>query len=121
MAWGSSERGQCGHESEAIEFSVPRAVKALRGRYVCEVACGAAHTLVLTSTGEVLSCGIGVYGALGHGDLNDVRQPKLVQVRGWQASLQHKLPRMALTVRSGRGSTACRWCRWRRARITRPP
>ena len=59
---------------------MPRAVKALRGRYVCEVACGAAHTLVLTSTGEVYSCGIGVYGALGHGDLADVRQPKLVQV-----------------------------------------
>jgi alpha-tubulin suppressor-like RCC1 family protein len=55
-------------------------VKALRGRYVCEVACGAAHTLVLTSTGEVFSCGIGVYGALGHGDLVDARQPKLIQV-----------------------------------------
>ena len=98
MAWGSSERGQCGHESEAIEFSVPRAVKALRGRYVCEVACGAAHTLVLTSTGEVLSCGIGVYGALGHGDLNDVRQPKLVQVRGWQRACMITIHRYGWAV-----------------------
>jgi hypothetical protein len=79
VAWGSSEWGQCGHESEAVEFSIPRAIKALRGRYVCGVACGAAHTLVLTSTGDVLSCGMGAYGALGHGDRHDARQPRLVQ------------------------------------------
>ncbi len=114
VAWGSSEWGQCGHESEAVEFSIPRAVKALRGRYVCGVACGAAHTLVLTSTGDVMSCGMGAYGALGHGDCADARHPRLVQVSTYAVRVppcierscrRNRAPRIlsfAITSRTGR-------------------
>ena len=42
------------------------------------VACGIAHTLVLTSTGQLLAWGCGKYGQLGYGDLWDREEPVVV-------------------------------------------
>ena len=42
------------------------------------VACGIAHTLVLTSTGRLLAWGCGKYGQLGYGDLWDREEPVVV-------------------------------------------
>ena len=44
--------------------------------HVLEVACGGAHTLVLTSSREVFSWGSGFFGQLGHGDGKDSTEPR---------------------------------------------
>ena len=47
----------------------------LEGKRVLEVACGQAHTLVLTEAGEVYSWGHNVYGQLGIGSITCVPCP----------------------------------------------
>eukprot|EP00300_Choanocystis_sp_HF-7_P009661 c16557_g1_i2.p1 GENE.c16557_g1_i2~~c16557_g1_i2.p1 ORF type:complete len:819 (-),score=174.17 c16557_g1_i2:634-3090(-) len=42
------------------------------------LACGANHTAVVSVTGQLWTFGSGIYGALGHGDSQDVSEPKLV-------------------------------------------
>jgi alpha-tubulin suppressor-like RCC1 family protein len=76
FTWGASACGQLGHtdmdhtmpkDVENYPYQpVPRMVKALGGMYVVAVACGDAHTVVLTSTGAVYSWGGGGCGQLGH-------------------------------------------------------
>ena len=46
----------------------PRQVRALRGRRVCELACGSYHSVVLTRSDELLAFGDNNYGQLGLGD-----------------------------------------------------
>ncbi len=48
----------------------------MRRSHVLEVACGGAHTLVLTSSREVFSWGSGFFGQLGHGDGKDSAEPR---------------------------------------------
>mmetsp|Transcript_29441 Transcript_29441/g.70774 ORF Transcript_29441/g.70774 Transcript_29441/m.70774 type:complete len:689 (+) Transcript_29441:65-2131(+) len=74
VTWGNSEHGQCGHDNTKNLFS-PRLVRALSGQYVSQVACGDSHTLILTNTSLVLSCGLAMHHALGHGTEEDVATP----------------------------------------------
>jgi hypothetical protein len=59
--WGSNTEGQCGHgippgsDSPPDSFPKPRLVKPLTARFVTRVACGSAHTLVLTGRCNVVS------------------------------------------------------------------
>jgi alpha-tubulin suppressor-like RCC1 family protein len=45
------------------------------GAKVKQVSCGAHHTLILTTDGEVLACGVGEYGRLGIGSSEDAYIP----------------------------------------------
>ena len=47
------------------QVELPRVVKELRGMHVVRLAAGASHTLALSSTGGVFSCGNGAFGQLG--------------------------------------------------------
>ena len=51
----------------------------MRRSHVLEVACGGAHTIVLTSSREVFSWGSGFFGQLGHGDGKDAIEPRWVE------------------------------------------
>ncbi|KAJ8686755.1 hypothetical protein QAD02_022549 [Eretmocerus hayati] len=44
-----------------------------------DVACGFDHNLLLAANGEVYSSGTGTRGQLGHGDLEDCDEPKLIE------------------------------------------
>jgi alpha-tubulin suppressor-like RCC1 family protein len=71
LAWGSNEYLALAHSREVSPpFRVsPRVMRGLLpGALVAQVACGPAHTLVLTRSGEVYAAGSGVRGALGNGD-----------------------------------------------------
>ncbi len=54
-------------------------MRALKGHYVSQVACGDCHTLILTNTSLVLSCGLAMYHALGHGSDIDVKTPTAIR------------------------------------------
>ena len=54
VTWGGNGEGQCGQGERAEpDFVKPRSLRALRGMAVTQVACGAAHTLVLTAASQV--------------------------------------------------------------------
>ena len=42
-------------------------------------ACGAQHTTCLTNEGEIYSWGVGKFGALGNGSLEDQLIPKKIE------------------------------------------
>jgi len=107
FSWGDGEEGKLGlgdHDSRArptmVDFLLPTAYaevakrsenkdellkagsKLIRKRghafQVTTLACGARHTLALTSTHEVFSWGSGCCGQLGHGSRTDEMLPRPV-------------------------------------------
>ncbi len=75
LVWGSNTHGQLGIPGVS-RVNLPQTVAAMRRSHVLEVACGGAHTLVLTSSREVFSWGSGFFGQLGHGDGKDSSEPR---------------------------------------------
>jgi alpha-tubulin suppressor-like RCC1 family protein len=80
--WGRGEGGQLGQPlrelktrqgAESTEYFLGRPVRVegVRGRRVRKVACGDAHTLVLTEEGEVYVFGFSYQGQLGLGLTGD--------------------------------------------------
>ena len=65
---GQNSYGELGHEHSEERF-FPEKVKFLVGRNLARIAAGNEHTAVLTDTGEVFTCGAGMFGRLGHGCL----------------------------------------------------
>ena len=57
---------------------LPQVVPALAGKHIVAVACGLKHTLALSATGEVFSCGSDREGALGLGDTLPRVEPELI-------------------------------------------
>lgn len=68
-AFGCNDSGQLGLGERAVEakHAEPRMVRSLKGAKVVALAAGSAHSMALTSQGEVLSWGQSSFGALGHG------------------------------------------------------
>ena len=79
FTFGAGEIGRLGHGGQVIGALVPRRVEALVGTRVVQVACGAAHTAVTTSTGEVYTFGVGNGGQLGHGGHDTELVPRRVE------------------------------------------
>lgn len=50
-----------------------------RHHKIKKIASGAEHILLLTANGDIFSCGCGLRGALGHGDVNSYENPKLIE------------------------------------------
>mmetsp|Transcript_936 Transcript_936/g.2387 ORF Transcript_936/g.2387 Transcript_936/m.2387 type:complete len:689 (-) Transcript_936:301-2367(-) len=87
---GVGKRGQLGHGSRTDEKRLKMVVGGIGYKIrIVQVAAGGglvrvAHSLLLTSTGRVLSFGTGQYGALGHGysggkQLPDVLRPQYIE------------------------------------------
>ncbi|KAH9318737.1 hypothetical protein KI387_020506, partial [Taxus chinensis] len=75
---GSSVYGQLG--SPQANGKLPNRVEGkLRNAFVEDIACGAYHVAVLTSKTEVYTWGKGTNGQLGHGSIEDVSTPTLVE------------------------------------------
>ena len=88
--WGVGKRGQLGHGKKHDEKYPARLTGGIGyGIRIIQVSAGGglvrvAHTLLLTSTGRVLSFGTGQYGQLGHGfsdgkQLPDIVRPKFIE------------------------------------------
>nr|XP_022903495.1 E3 ubiquitin-protein ligase HERC2 isoform X1 [Onthophagus taurus] len=78
--WGRGNFGRLGHGTSEDCF-LPTAVAALQEHRVVKVACGSgdAHTVCITSQGNVYSWGDGDYGKLGRGGSDGSKIPRLVE------------------------------------------
>jgi hypothetical protein len=68
-AWGSNSHGQLGTRSFRSS-RLPSEVLDLRGRGVCQVACGAEHSLFSCRDGSVFGCGSAEFGQLALAELD---------------------------------------------------
>ena len=68
-----------GHGAQAIVVPVPTVVPGLAATIVRSVSVSDTHHLVLGEAGEVYSFGLGSGGPLGHGNQDDVFEPRLVE------------------------------------------
>ena len=72
LTWGLASSGELGHGGwTPIEVDVPRVVTSMAGTRVTQVACGANHTVAVSETGGLWTCGRGRHGQLGHGHFHD--------------------------------------------------
>ena len=63
-------------------------IEALQAINIVSVSAGEEHSLALAEAGCVYSWGDGVYGKLGHGNIEDQRIPKLIEgLQGVQVTL----------------------------------
>jgi len=70
--WGCGENGRLGHGDEHQQPSPVRMGREVfAGSPVIMVACGRAHTVVVTAAGRVWTCGANGAGQLGHSDTAD--------------------------------------------------
>ncbi|TVU34902.1 hypothetical protein EJB05_16758 [Eragrostis curvula] len=79
-SWGAGTDGQLGNGGFQ-DYHLPQVLllpPRCRGR-VSFVAGGGAHAIALTSDGEVFTWGRGTHGQLGHGNLDNIPQPKFVK------------------------------------------
>lgn len=74
---GGGDQGQLGLGDRQDRFSFHK-VERLSGKIVA-IACGYSHTALLTEGGELLTCGNGIHGQLGHSTEKDQLTPKLVE------------------------------------------
>lgn len=88
-SWGVGVRGQLGHGKRESQKLPKRLLGLGYSMRIVQVSAGGglvrvAHSLMLTDTGRVLSCGTGQYGALGHGysaakQLPDGLRPQFIE------------------------------------------
>lgn len=64
--WGGNASGQLG-QGDAKSGEFPRVVVAMHRKHVHQVACGGAHTIVLTTARDVFTWGRNTHGQLGLG------------------------------------------------------
>lgn len=79
FTWGLNNYGQLGYEAEE-NVAIPRKVPLPDGIKIKQVAGGFHHSMLLTEDGKVYSWGRGDYGQLGHGNTENVTEPKSIEV-----------------------------------------
>ena len=68
--WGKNEYGTLGLGNRICQ-NIPILCSSLSNEDIVDIKCGNCHTLILTSNGDVLSCGWNNYGQLGREIDND--------------------------------------------------
>ncbi|XXQ35111.1 Rab-GAP TBC domain-containing protein [Plasmodiophora brassicae] len=73
FAWGCNMHGQCGDPSISTALVMPHEVPM--SRTVIDIACGAFHSALITTDGDLFMFGLNNGGQLGLGDYDLRRQP----------------------------------------------
>ena len=76
---GTHNAGLLGHGSDVSHWIPKRVSGPLEGLQVTSVTCGPWHTALVTSMGQLFTFGDGTFGALGHGDRENISYPKEVE------------------------------------------
>ncbi|CAB0002299.1 unnamed protein product [Nesidiocoris tenuis] len=67
FCWGNTTNGELGLGGiEEQHILAPRELKFNHSNSIKTISCGKTHTLVVTRSGEVYSCGSNDYSQLGH-------------------------------------------------------
>ena len=82
--WGALEDPD--GDEQYFSFDGPTILPTLHGTRVERVSVGENHVIVLSDNGEVLTLGWGWHGRLGHGDVADQFEPKVIEARAWWRS-----------------------------------
>ncbi|KAH9128380.1 hypothetical protein AeMF1_001448 [Aphanomyces euteiches] len=77
FTWGKGASGRLGHGDEHNVY-LPRSLTSPLAVSIRQVACGEEHTLLLTTSGTILSFGNGRAGQLGLGTYCNCSEPSLV-------------------------------------------
>jgi serine/threonine protein phosphatase PrpC len=75
--FGKGASGQCG-VGTFDDIKVPTLVKSLEKQKIKTICAGYDHSVCLTENGEVLTFGGGSEGQLGHKDMKNIAEPKIV-------------------------------------------
>lgn len=76
---GTHNAGLLGHGTDVSHWIPKRVSGPLEGLQVASVTCGPWHTALITSSGQLFTFGDGTFGALGHGDRENVSYPREVE------------------------------------------
>eukprot|EP00761_Pharyngomonas_kirbyi_P008258 gb/GECH01008269.1/.p1 GENE.gb/GECH01008269.1/~~gb/GECH01008269.1/.p1 ORF type:complete len:360 (+),score=48.00 gb/GECH01008269.1/:1-1080(+) len=76
FSWGNSSHGQCGHVAMNSQKAIK--IEEMEGLVVKSAACGAAHTLLMTDTGDLYGMGNNTNGQIGC-EFSSVVQPTLIE------------------------------------------
>lgn len=76
-SWGNGGYGQLGQSEGNLCISTPEVVNGLNGQQCVNIAAGEYSSVAITAVGSIFSWG-GGFGALGHEDVKNVYEPKLV-------------------------------------------
>lgn len=87
--WGLNSHGQLGTGTFS-SCGLPAEVPDLKGRGVCQVACGAEHTMFLCKDGSVYGCGSAAYGQLPLAEAYN--EPPLLPGMEAMSSAAHDVP-----------------------------
>ncbi|KAJ4973035.1 hypothetical protein NE237_006209 [Protea cynaroides] len=79
--WGDSSHGAgfIGDRKNRSKWLPCRLSGPLEGIHISGVACGEWHMAIVSSCGQLFTCGDGTFGVLGHGNLQSISQPKEVE------------------------------------------
>ena len=83
FSWGLGRDGQLGHGDTEDQLT-PKLITALAGHRIVHVD-GSYHSIMVTASGRVFSCGFNSRGQLGSGDTEDCSVPTEVAVPSAQA------------------------------------
>lgn len=77
-AMGSNQLGQLGIDRNLNIALQPMLIKALDNKTITQICAGQHHNAVVAD-GLLFTWGWNIYGQLGHGDIRNVREPKVVE------------------------------------------
>lgn len=75
---GNNSSGQLGLGNNE-HVTTPTKIALMLHETVVGMAAGGCGTLLLTEKGQVFSMGIGTHGQMGHGNTEDIKEPRLIQ------------------------------------------
>jgi E3 ubiquitin-protein ligase HERC4 len=83
-AWGYNSDGQIGNERNDYKECqlIPIKVNGFNDEKVIQISCGGRHSMALTESSRVLSWGDNSKGQLGVTEVNKVKSPTLISIRG---------------------------------------
>ena len=78
---GNNVNGRLGIGNKTMTYNNTPCLIEISGKArIQRISSGWAHTAALTENGEVLTWGLGQYGALGHGDIATQYKPKMIDI-----------------------------------------
>ena len=87
FGWGNSHFGQLGVASPTEDgIDSPKEISVLSKKNMTKISCGMQHSLFVTSSGELYSCGSNEHGQLGH-NLSGYK-PGIYLLKSWTQSIR---------------------------------